>query len=271
MLFDGTRASGYFTGDCIESDLALHARKVLEDGEPKRLTYGKGSPFIDIRLRCGGTLHILLERVASDSAAVAALLDQVAARRPCIWHSDGIVQQVELAGEGPLMACTTEPFFIRRRFDPPLRAIVSGGDPTALAVAALAAQARFETTLVRPDGPEIPPPLANVAYRRDSTTDALAALGLDRWTAYIGASHEDHTDLPATLAALQGGAGYVGIIGALDRAGARRHALAEAGASEEQLARLHMPAGATVLGKAPWRVATGVIAEVMAQIAAPAG
>ena len=47
MLFDGPRATGYFSGDCIEGDVARHAAEVLADGEPRILHYGTGSPWID--------------------------------------------------------------------------------------------------------------------------------------------------------------------------------------------------------------------------------
>ena len=69
MLFDRNAASGYFSGDCIEGDVAAHAAEVLADGQPQVLHYGMGSPWIDIRLRCGGALHVLVERIAADSAA----------------------------------------------------------------------------------------------------------------------------------------------------------------------------------------------------------
>ena len=131
MLFDaigGIAASGYFSGDCIEGDVARHAAEVLADGVPKHLHYGTGSPWIDIRLRCGGALHVFVERIAADSAAAAALIGHARARRPCTWHSDGRDQRVTQAA-GPLLSFGDDPLRIARRYDPPRRLIVSGGDP----------------------------------------------------------------------------------------------------------------------------------------------
>ena len=262
MLFDGNVAAGYFSGDCIEGDVAGHAQQVLADGEPKRLHYGMGSPWIDIRLRCGGALHVLLERVLPDSAAARSLLENARARQVCAWRSDGLNQAV-LAGDAPLLTLADEPFTITRRYDPPRRLIVTGGDPGALALARLAADARFETILVRPFGPETPPPFPVSRYLREPIADALAHLGLDRWTAYVGATHEDEHDLSGCLAALRGGAGYVAMIGAKSRAPARLAALQAAGASEAELAHLQLSPGIKGLGKAPWEVATGILAQVM--------
>ncbi|WP_324698254.1 XdhC family protein [Novosphingobium aerophilum] len=255
-------ASGYFSGDCIEGDVASHAAQVLADGEPRHLHYGAGSPWIDIRLRCGGALHVMVERIAPDSPAATELLRHAAERRSCRWHSDGTRQWVTV-DEGPLLAVEEKPFLLSRRYDPPRRLVVSGGDPGALAAAQLGALAQFETILLRPDGPHQPPPFPVSRYLRADPTTALDELGVDRWTAYLGATHEDHHDLGGCLAALRGGAGYVAMIGARSRAETRLGALRAAGATPEELDRLHLSPGVPGLGKSPWEVATGIMAEIM--------
>jgi len=262
MLFDGTRASGYFSGDCIEGDVGRHAAEVRADGQPRILHYGAGSPWIDIRLRCGGALHILVERIDAESPAAKTLLENAARRVPCMWTSDGRTQSVE-AGSGPRLSVSSNPPRIARRFDPPRRLVVSGGDPGALALAALGSQAQFETVLVRPDGPETSPPIADIRYVRTAPEDALKQLGVDRWTAFIGATHEDHHDLAGCLYALRSGAGWVGMIGAKSRAQGRLEMLRSIGATEDELAALHLSPGVPGLGKAPWEVATGIIGEIM--------
>jgi Xanthine and CO dehydrogenases maturation factor, XdhC/CoxF family len=267
MLFvagDGgdIEASGYFSGDCIEGDVAGHAAQVLASEEPRRLHYGMGSPWIDIRLRCGGALFVMVERLSPDDPAVLEMLRHAEQRRPCVWGTDGSNRSVR-ADEGPLLAFTDDPFRIARRYDPPRRLIVSGGDPGALAAARLASLAGFETTLIRPQGPVSPPPFPLARYLRGEPASELARIGVDRWTAYLGATHEDHHDLGGCLAALRGGAGYVAMIGAKSRADGRRDALRAQGAREEELARLHFSPGISGLGKSPWEVATGIVAEIM--------
>ena len=263
MLFEGVRASGYFSGDCIEGDVARHAAEVLADGQARHLHYGIGSPWIDIRLRCGGALYILVERIAPDNQAARALLAHARERRPCIWASDGSSQDVIAGGDAPLLGVTQNPLRIMRRYDPPRRLIVSGGDPGALALAMLGAEAQFDTLLLRPGGPDGPAPLAGITYLRGEPAELLPELGVDRWTAYVGATHEDHHDLGGCLHALRHGAGYVAMIGAKVRAPGRLAALEAAGASAEELARLHLSPGVAGLGKAPWEVAIGIMAEVM--------
>jgi xanthine dehydrogenase accessory factor len=262
MLFDGASASGYFSGDCIEGDVARHAAEVLANGQPQHLHYGMGSPWIDIRLRCGGALHVLVERIAADSSAAGQLLAHCAARQRCLWVSDGLVQWVN-EGSGPLLKLSDDGLQITRRYDPPRRLIVSGGDPVALALAKLGAEAQLETILIRPDGPEVPPPFPVAHYIRSDASVALGQIGVDPWTAFIGATHEDHHDLGACLAALRGGAAYVGMIGAKSRAAGRLAALQAAGASAAEVIALHLSPGISGLGKAPWEVAVGILAEVL--------
>ncbi|MFN3294918.1 MAG: hypothetical protein ACK414_15965, partial [Gemmobacter sp.] len=50
-------------------------------------------------------------------------------------------------------------------------------------------------------GPAEPPPLAQVAYRRDEPEAALEAIGLDPWTAVAIATHDLTTDQAALRAA----------------------------------------------------------------------
>jgi xanthine dehydrogenase accessory factor len=82
--------AGYFSGGCVEADVAGHAGACLADGRPRTLVYGEGSPWPDIRLLCGARIEIFLEKVEPGDAALAELLAAEAARRPVVWVSDGV-------------------------------------------------------------------------------------------------------------------------------------------------------------------------------------
>jgi xanthine dehydrogenase accessory factor len=268
MLFDGAHAVGYFSGGCVEGDVAEHARAVLASGIPKRLHYGAGSPWVDIKLRCGGAIHIFVERIDAQSAAARDLLAHYEARKPALWRSDGFNAHVGEAGDAALLTWRGEPFSFTRRFDPRARLIVSGWDPTALAIAKLGVEAQLETYLVRPSGPDNGPPIEGLVYLRASAGGALKQIGVDAWTAFVGATHESELDLPACAAALNAGAGYVGLVGAASRVPERTDMILAAGASPAALDRLHAPAGIRSLGKAPWRIAVGIVAEILQTISA---
>lgn len=80
MLVTEADAHGFLSGGCIEADVALHGREVLTTGIARRLVYGRGSPFIDMRLPCGGRLEVLVERIAPDDGALLALFRRRSAR-----------------------------------------------------------------------------------------------------------------------------------------------------------------------------------------------
>lgn len=258
MVFGENIVSGFLSGGCIEADVETHARACLEDGQPRRLVYGEGSPWPDIRLLCGARIEILVEKIEPDDPAARTLLDLAAARAPAFWVTDG---HRRLCVEEPQALW---PGAFERAYDPAPRLIVLGGDPTALAVASLGAQSGFETVLIRPKGPEAPPPLPNVAYRREPAEAALAAVGLDPWTAIAVCGHDLELDHAALLAALPSPAPYVGLLGARRRLPERLARLKTAGLSERDLAKLRAPIGLDLGGKAPFEVAVAVIGEIMA-------
>jgi len=259
MVFAEGVTAGYFSGGCVESDVADHAFACLADGQPRTLVYGAGSPWPDIRLVCGARIEIFVERVAPDDPALVELLTAERERRPVIWASDGVRRVC-----GPEAPAGAQRPPVQRRFEPQPRLVVVGQDPTALAIAQLGGQSGFETTLVRPKGPASPPPIPGISYLRSEPAEAMAAIGLDPWTAVAIATHDAEVDHQALTAALPSEAGYVGLLGARRRVGDRLARLRASGISEAAIARLCAPIGLDIGGKAPWEVAVSVIGEIMA-------
>lgn len=258
MAFAPGILAGYFSGGCVEGDVAGHAWACLEDGAPRALIYGKGSPWPDIRLLCGARIEIVLERMAADDPALAELLAAEAERRVVTYASDGQRRQC-----GAHVSPRPQAVVVRR-YEPIPRLVVVGGDPTALAIAELGVKSGFETTLVRPKGPQGPPPIAGVGYRREDPAAALAAVGLDPWTYVAVATHDLETDRDALKAALPSAAAYVGLLGARSRLAGRLDELRAQGMPDATLSRLHAPIGLDIGGKAPFEVAVSVIGEITA-------
>jgi xanthine dehydrogenase accessory factor len=257
MVFGPDLISGFLSGGCVEGDVAIHAMACMEDGQPRRLVYGEGSPWPDIRLLCGARIEILVERILPQDPAALALLLAMDQRRPVTWVSDG-----------QMRACGSQldswPGALSLVFDPVWRMVVMGSDPTALAIASLAAQGGFETTLVRPRGPALPPGLAGVGYNRHEAGPALADIGLDAWTAIAVCGHDIEMDHAALMAALPSPAPYVGLLGARRRLPERLDRLTRAGLDPALFARLQAPIGLDLGGKAPWEIAVAVVGEVIA-------
>jgi xanthine dehydrogenase accessory factor len=257
MLVGREELSGFLSGGCVEGDIVGHARRCLDDGAPRRLVYGQGSPYPDIRLLCGSRIELLVEAVAPDDAAARRLLELRAQRRPAFWATNGRNR-----------ACASTPprrdgMDFVRRFDPTPRLVVVGGDPTALALASLGVSMGFDTHLVRPRGPESPPPIPGLAYHRAASDQRLESVSLDPWTYVAVATHDLETDEAALCAALASHAAYVGVLGARRRLPERMARLARQGVSDAALTRLHAPIGLDLGGKAPFEIAVAIMGEII--------
>lgn len=260
MLITDKDFWGFLSGGCIEADVAAHAREVLASGQSRLLRYGEGSPWIDIKLACGSGITVLVESVAADEPAVATLLNGWRARHPVLWSSDGHTRSAAAVDDED-HADGWNGARYTRLFAPPLRLVLIGEDGAALTAAALALELGWAVVLVAPGGPESAP-LPGLSYHRSDPAGALAAAGIDRWTAVAVLSHDREDDERGLAAALQSEAFYVGAIGARARRNTRIALLREQGVSETGIARLNTPIGLYGFGKAPRDVALSLVAEV---------
>lgn len=280
MLLGAEVVQGYLSGGCVEADVALHAERVIGDGRAKWLVYGQGGPA-DVRLPCGGRIEVLLERLSAEDAAASRLISLLQQRMPALWLSDGAERACLAPGESPSdLSANLQAAFrqaahggvcgpddkgrsIFRRFDPAPRLVVIGADPPALAMAAMGAQVGFETTFVRPKGPQAPPPIHGVRYLRSSPSQALTEIGLDLWTSVAVATHDADLDEEALAAALASPAGYVGVLGSRRRLPERLQRLRALGLTDAAIARLKAPIGLALAGKSPWEIAVSVVGEAV--------
>ncbi|MBL4557166.1 MAG: hypothetical protein JKP98_08680 [Rhodobacteraceae bacterium] len=144
----GRWRAGTLSSGCVEADLALHADRALAGRAPVALRYGRGSPFADIQLPCGGGLDILLVP-RPDPAVMAALMDRRAARLPVTLAVGGETGALALSESGET-GWKEDSFLIR--FEPALRLVVFGKGPEAATFAALVQSAGYPNLLLSPDG-----------------------------------------------------------------------------------------------------------------------
>jgi xanthine dehydrogenase accessory factor len=266
---------GYVSGGCVEATVAAIGREVLASGVPRRLVFGAGSPFFDIQLVCGTRIEVAVERAPADCPAVIEALAAWRARRPIVWVSRldraGRATAPEAPGAGKAGASPDRSRFWKR-LSPACRLILVGGDPVALACARLAEALGLEAALIRPKGPDAPPPGLAGRYLTAGPEAALGAIGLDAWTALVATTHELDLDARALIPALRSPAFYVGALGSRRRVEMRREGLAAAGLSPEQIGRLHAPVGLEIGAATANEIALSILAGVVqAWRARPAG
>ena len=147
---------------------------------------------------------------------------------------------------------------------PPTLVLVGAIDYSA-AVAALAANAGYRVVIVD----------AREAFARSERFSRVAevrvgwpaeeieARALGPRDAVIVFSHDPKFDEPAILAALRSEVGFIGALGSRRTAADRNRRLADAGADETALARVHSPAGLDIGAATPEEVAISIMAEVI--------
>jgi xanthine dehydrogenase accessory factor len=84
-------------------------------------------------------------------------------------------------------------------------------------------------------------------------------------------SHDPKLDVPALMAALRTDAGYIGALGSRQTTTDRTRRLREAGASDEQIARVYAPCGLDIGSATPEETAIAVLAEIVAARSGRAG
>ena len=272
MLFGRALRQGYFSGGCVEDDLARHAADVMATGESRQIRYGQGSPWWDIRLACGSGIDIFLEALDPDDAALSALMEFYAHRVPCLWQSGSQIRTCVAAPQKiPPTVIHSVPFQYTKYYEPTRRLIVFGDDPTALSLVTSAKHNGFETHLVTTNGPIEPPPINGISYHRGPAETVFKALRPDLWTAIVVTAHD--TDLVEIIlkTAFQGPIGYLGAVGSISRRATQVGRLVASGVTASLADQLRMPVGLAGMGKAPSEVAISIMAELMQRYSAPTG
>ena len=244
---DGARVGSLSSG-CVEGALAAEAEAAMAEGAPRRVRYGRGSPYIDVTLPCGAGLDIVVlprpdRAVLSESAR--------------LW-AERCAHGLHLDADGALyLEPRAHAFEIVRT--PPVRLLAFGRGPEIVAFVRLARGAGLAAEAFSPDDAV----LAETGGAALTVPDALPAFEADPQTAIVTFFH-DHDWEPAILArALGGPAFWIGAQGSARARAARTGALAARGVTGDALARLRGPIGLIPSARDPLTLAVSVLADVM--------
>ncbi len=158
-------------------------------------------------------------------------------------------------------------------FPLPPHLIIVGAVHIAVPLARLARMLAFRVTVVDPRGmfaTEARFPDADEIIV-DWPEDAFPCIDIGPGTSVAVLTHDPKIDVPALMLALKAGARYVGALGSRNTISERKTALAELGATPEQLVRIHGPIGLDIGARTPSEIALAVMAEVVAVRRASSG
>ena len=251
----GTLSSG-----CVESDISLHAMEARDQGDPKLLRYGQGSPFADIQLPCGGGLDILLLPHA-DRGVMAELMTRRDARIGCTLVVDTVTGSMHLQDSG---ATGRSGDTLLVRFDPDLRFVVFGKGPEASTFSTLVHSAGYPTLLLSPDSETLDDGKAAGCDVQHMVSAAFPdTLTLDDRTAVVLFFHDHEWEPPIMAGALETPAFYIGAQGSQRARDARMLILEGMGVTAEARARLYGPVGLIQSARDAGTLAVSVLAQIL--------
>ena len=259
ILGDGTLIGSLSSG-CIEADIALHAARCLRDETPSRLVYGRGSPFVDIKLPCGGGLEIaLIPR--PDKCTLHEMVARHECRQVCVVGIDITSGRLALREDGATRRDGDE---MTVRIEPETFFYLFGKGPEAASIAALVQAAGYPNLLLSPDEE-----ILVIAARAGCETRHLksavfpADLAPDRFSAVILLFHDHEWEPPILSRAIATDAFYIGAQGSQRAAFERTVKMAELGVTGSDLERVAGPIGLIPSVRDARTLAVSVLAEVL--------
>lgn len=257
---DGSFA-GSLSGGCIENAVVSEALEVLAKGGPRIVRFGAGSPYLDIKLPCGGGLDVAFH-VIEDAAFAASCSASIEAREP-FSIATGARGAAHLAEwrEAWFDADTGEAVFGHYP-GPHLQIIGHGAGVEALAL--LASAYGCTVRILTPDKRLIEQLAARAidALCLDRT-DQTSLLQSDRWTATVFLFHDHDWEIDLMQSALSMPHFYIGAMGGRRAHAFRAEALMQRGASAEKLASIRAPIGLFHSSRDPQTLALSTLAEII--------
>jgi xanthine dehydrogenase accessory factor len=255
---------GSLSGGCVEAAIVGEAKRVIASGRAEQLRLGEGSPFIDLRLPCGGALDILV----APAPGVESL------HKACTWLAARQPVTLLLGQCGSLATRLALPddhsgwhlgaYLVRH--DPDMRLLVAGHGAETLALARLGLSFGAEVAVLCPN---------------QDLVDAAAGLGAEAWklqtrqrsphlradqhTAVVLLFHDHDWELELLMQALEQEAFFIGAMGSRTTQAQRLRALAQRGVPAAALARLVGPIGLIGRARDPDTLALSAIAQIVNQ------
>ena len=236
--------AGSLSGGCIEAAVVAEALAAIAEGRPREVRFGADSPFIDIRLPCGGSVDLLITPIVQTGWArgIVGMQDR----------REGVHLALDRADHSPFAV----------RHAPRLRIVILGQGASVTALAALARSIDTETAIFTPD--------AAIAARAGPSATLLqstgqsVALPADPWTAFAFFFHDHDWEVALLAQALCQPSLYVGAMGSHKTHAARVLALREGGVGDDAIARIRAPIGLIPSSRDPETLALSSLAEIVA-------
>jgi len=263
---------GSVSGGCVEEDLLDKFRQGFFHSQttPLSLKYGEQSTDNpSVRIPCGSTLEILVERIHTDTE-FKQILDTISQGKTIQRCLDIKNRTSSLqAAPGPDSIHQTDFFYdghlMKKTFGPSWRILLIGASPVSASVIHMARLLGYHTVLCEPRKEYLESwdhSLCPISHLMPD--EAVRAFATESRGIVLGLSHDARLDDMALMVALEMELFYVGAMGSRRSSQQRRQRLLELGLEPTALNRLHAPVGLDISSKRPAEIALSIFAEITA-------
>lgn len=259
---DDGRYAGSFSGGCIEAAVVAEAIGTLADGQARLVRFGAGSPYLDIRLPCGGGIDLLFNPHPAPRAIADALAGHGRREMAVLRLGDGGVRSGTTSDTSSRTGWHDDGFTLC--YSPRLRIVAMGQGEELLALARLAAAFGADVSALSPDDRALAElGAAGFDTIRLTTRTMLPPVATDGWTAILSVFHDRDWEEELLPRVLDLPAFYVGAIGSRRTQELRRDTLRQAGVPEGMRRKLRTSVGLIPATRDPATLALSALSEIV--------
>jgi len=258
---DGSFA-GSFSGGCVESAVVAEAVEAIAEGKPREVRFGAGSPYLDIRLPCGGGIDLLIAPLQPMSAR--EMLELFSARQPATIAIDTVSGSVKLDPESSDHPVVRQGDTVHINHVPPARIAILGHGATVENLAKLTGSYGIGYDVFTPDA-QVEETVETLGGRAQllKTPDACDRFQPDSWTACVFLFHDHDWEGQLMKQALASPAFYVGAMGSYKTHKTRTEILLDLGVAREEVARMDAPIGLIPSTRDPATLALSILSQIV--------
>lgn len=260
---DGSHV-GSLSGGCIEQAVVSEALEVSRDGRARIVRFGEGSPYLDIKLPCGGGLDVHFMPIFETDVPMRCL-EAIIERKPFsislpidrgdLEFSNAVKRNQEIIeqADGAIMVAHI----------PVAKILIVGHGAATSSVARLSREMQFDVQVLTSDR-LLADNLAKDRFdaeflKTPNETDAIAS---DRWTAFVFLFHDHDWEGALMANALAQPYFYFGAMGGRRAHEARKQRLQLMGVNDAAISSIRAPIGLFHSSRDPDSLALSSLAEI---------
>jgi len=241
---------GSVSGGCVDGVVVTAARDCINTKKGELLQFEVATDQAwEVGLSCGGEVHILVEPLINIAEKVSYLLDNDANTIKKLHSETKMI----------------DGNFFTHEYKPALKMIVVGAVHISQGLVSMAKTLDIDIILVDPRTAYASEErFPDIDFITSWPDEALKKIGINASTAIVTLSHDPKLDDSALEIAVRSEAFYIAALGSLKTQKERKKRLKEKGFSEDEIARIHGPAGLDIGALEPAEIALSILSELVA-------